>query len=49
VDVDVDADQVDQRTWADRPVRAEAHRAIDVVRLDPRLVEHPHAVVQERN
>ena len=47
--MDVDPDQVDQRARPDRPVRAEEHRAVDVLGRDARLVDHAHAVVQERD
>src|SRR5215216_3964304 len=45
VDVDVDADQVDQRARPDRPVGTERHRAVDVLGRDAGLVDDSYAIV----
>ena len=45
----VDADQVDQRAGTHRPAGAARHGPVHLRGLDPRLVEHANAVVQQRN
>src|SRR3990172_6905822 len=49
VNVDVHAHEVNERAGADRPVGAEAHRPVEILGTDARLVEDAHAVVQERD
>src|SRR5438067_206330 len=49
VHVHVDADEVEQRTRAEGPARAEREAAVEILRRHPRLVEHAHAVVEERD
>ncbi len=49
VDVHVDSDEVDQRARPHRPTCAGGHRGVEVLGRDPRLVEDPDAVVQERD
>ena len=43
------ADQVDERAGPERPPCAVRHRLVQVFRRHTGLVEHPHAVVQERD
>ena len=49
VHVHVDPDEVDQRARPHRPAGAGGHRGVEVLRRDARLVEHPQAVVQQRD
>ena len=49
VDVHVDPDEVGERAGAHRPAGAVAHRRVEILDRHARLVEHPHAVVHQRD
>src|SRR5579862_5736440 len=48
VHMHVEADQVEERARAHRPTGTAGHAGVEVLRGDPRLVEHADAVVQQR-
>ena len=47
--MDVDADQVDERTRPHGPACPVRQRLVEVLGAHPRLVQHAHAVVEERD
>ena len=49
MDVDVDSDEVHERARAHRPAGAVRHRLVEILGAHPGLVQHAHAVVEERD
>src|SRR5262249_19093192 len=49
VHVHVEPHEIEQLARTHRPPRAELHARVEILRRDTRLVEHTHAVVQQRD